>query len=159
MLHVPRPLVQHDIVLTPPQHLQRQPRDIRLVRELCHGREQALEVEDYGAREGQAAQGLPVDAQVAPGDGEPRELVGSVLLVRVAGGHEERFVDFEAPTAALDGLLRGEFGEETGCGWGFSLVLLSLARSCGEDCMKNRKKEICRKKKTHRSMLNRIFSA
>lgn len=41
------------------------------------------------------------------------ELDLAVFLVGIAGGHEERGVDFEAPGAALDGAGGGEFGEVT----------------------------------------------
>lgn len=44
-------------------------------------------------------------------DGEGGELVEAVLFVGVAGGHEEGFVDFETPGAALDGAVGGEAGE------------------------------------------------
>ena len=37
-------------------------------------------------------------------------------LVRVAGWHEEGFVDFETPGAALNGAGGGEAGEEAGVG-------------------------------------------
>lgn len=47
-------------------------------------------------------------------EGEVGVLVEAVLLVRVAGGHEERGVYFEAPGAALDGAGGGEFGEVAG---------------------------------------------
>jgi len=36
--------------------------------------------------------------------------------VRVAGGHEEGFVDFETPGAALDRAVGGEAGEVSGEG-------------------------------------------
>lgn len=54
---------------------------------------------------------MPVDAEVDAREGQGGGLGGAVLFARVAGGHEERFVDFETPGAALDGAGRGELGE------------------------------------------------
>ena len=50
------------------------------------------------------------------GEGEVRlrELNFPIFFVRVAGGHEQRSVDFEAPGTALDGPSGGKFGEVTG---------------------------------------------
>lgn len=76
-----------------------------------NGGEECFEIEDDGSREGEAAERLPVDAQVAGGEGEGGGLGCAVVGVRVAGGHEEGLVDFEAPGAALDGFVRGHFGE------------------------------------------------
>lgn len=42
------------------------------------------------------------------------ELDLAVFFVGIAGGHEERGVDFEAPGAALDGAGGGKFGEVAG---------------------------------------------
>ena len=110
MLHVPRALVRHDLPLSLPQHLGDELGHARLGAELLDRREERFEVEDDGAAEGEAAQGLPVHAQVNAREGEIGDLAGAEVFVRVAGGHEERSVDFEAPGAALDGVV----GEETG---------------------------------------------
>ncbi len=84
--------------------------------ELLDGREERLEVEDDGAAEGEPAQRLPVDAEVDAAEGQVGDLVGAEVLVRVTGGHEEGFVDFETPGAALDGAVGGEVGEVSGLG-------------------------------------------
>ena len=47
---------------------------------------------------------MPVYAEVDTREGEGLVLVAAKGFVRVAGGHEERGVDFETPGAALDGL-------------------------------------------------------
>ena len=111
MLNMPGALVPHQTVLTLLQQLSHERRNIRLVAELRDGSEEGLEVEDDGAGEGQAAQGLPVDAQVDAREGERGGLRGAVGFARVARRHPERGVDFEAPGAALDGAGGGEFGE------------------------------------------------
>lgn len=90
--------------------------------ELLHGREECFEVEDNGAAQREAAEGLPIDAEVDTGEWELgfRELGFAEFLVGVAGGHEERGVDLEAPGAALNGAGGGEFGEVAGremCQW------------------------------------------
>lgn len=124
MFHMPRIFILHQRPLPLPQHLQTQRRDIRFVSEFLDGREQRFEIEDDGTGEGEAAQGLPVDAQVDAGEGERGELVGAVEFVGVAGGHEEGGVDFETPGAALDGAVGGEAGEVAVGGRGVSLGLV-----------------------------------
>ncbi len=114
MFHMPRIFILHQGPLPLPQHLEHQRRHIRFVSELLDGREERFEVEDDGAAEGQAAQRLPVDAEVDAGQGEVGDLEGAEVLVGVAGGHEEGLVDFEAPGAALDGLVGREAGEVSG---------------------------------------------
>ena len=111
MLHMPRALVAHQPLLAFFQDLGHQRRDIRFVAEFRHGREERFEIEDDGAGEGQAPEGLPVDAEVDAREREGGRLGGAVGFARVAGRHEERFVDFQTPRAALDGAGRGEFGE------------------------------------------------
>ena len=108
---MPRILVLHHRPLPLPQHLGYQRRHVRLVAKLLDGREERFEVEDDGAAEGQAAQRLPVDAEVDAGDGEVRDLVAAEILVGVARGHEQGFVDFKAPRAALDGSVGREARE------------------------------------------------
>ena len=70
MLDMPRVLVPHDLGLALPQHLQQQRGHVGLVPELADRREERFEVEDYGAGEGEAAEGLPVYAQVDAREGE-----------------------------------------------------------------------------------------
>jgi len=48
---------------------------------------------------------------VDAGEGEVGVLVVAVLFVGVAGRHEEGFVNFETPGAALDGAVGGEARE------------------------------------------------
>lgn len=62
MLHMPRVLVPHDLGLALPEHLQQQRRHVGLVPELGDWREERFEVEDHGAGEGEAPEGLPVYA-------------------------------------------------------------------------------------------------
>ena len=112
MLNMPRILILHHSCLPLIQHLQYQARDVRLIAELRYGCEDCFEIEDYGARQWQAAEGLPVDALVAAGEGEVGGLEVAVVFVGVAGGHVEGLVDFEAPGTALDGFVGGHFGEE-----------------------------------------------
>ena len=129
MLRVPGILILENILLALLQDLRYERRDEGLVGELAHGREERLEVEDDGAGEGQAAQRLPVDAEVTPVEGQGWGLAVAVRFVGVAGRHVERRVDFEAPAAALDGLGGRHFGEVSGVGglvlrwrdetWGF----------------------------------------
>ncbi len=57
---------------------------------------------------------MPVYAQMDAGEGEGGGLCRAEGFVRVAGGHEEGFVDFETPGAALDGAVGGEAGEVAG---------------------------------------------
>ncbi len=70
MLDVPRILILHQRLFSLPKHLAAQRRHIGLVAEFFEGREERFEVEDDGAGEGEAAQGLPVNAQVDAGKGE-----------------------------------------------------------------------------------------
>lgn len=111
VLDVPRTLVLHQALLAFLQYSRQQGGHVGFVAELGHGREERFEVEDDGAAEGQAAERLPVDAEVDAGEGEVGLLVGAEVSVGVAGGHEEGSVDFEAPGAALDGSVWGEAGE------------------------------------------------
>lgn len=67
MLDVPRVLVLHHVALTLSQHLGAQGGHVGLVAEFRNGREERFEVEDDGAAEGHAAQGLPVHAEMDPG--------------------------------------------------------------------------------------------
>ena len=97
MLHMPRALILHEAFLPLPQDLAQQRGDVRLVAELFDRREQRFEVEDDGPREGQPPQRLPVDAQVDAREGQLGGLHVAVGFVRVAGGHEEWGVEFEAP--------------------------------------------------------------
>lgn len=57
---------------------------------------------------------MPVDAQVCAQEREVGGLEVAVFLVRVAGRHVQRLIDFETPGAALDRLGGGHFGEEAG---------------------------------------------
>lgn len=111
MLHMPRTLILHEGPLPLLQHLRQQRRHIRFVSKLLYRREERFEVEDDGAAQGQAAERLPVDAEVDAGEGEVGDLEGAEVFVRVAGGHEEWGVDFEAPGAALDGAVGWEMGK------------------------------------------------
>lgn len=70
MLHMPRILILHDLGLALPEDLEQEGGHVRFVPELGHGREERFEIEDYGAREREAAEGLPVYAQVDAGEGE-----------------------------------------------------------------------------------------
>ena len=114
MLHMPRILILHETPLALAQDGAQQRRHVRLVAQVLQRREQRLEVEHDRAGERQPAQGLPVDAQVDAREREVRRLGKPVRLVRVAGRHEERGVELEAPGAALDGARGGEFGEVAG---------------------------------------------
>ena len=111
MLDVPRVLVRHDGPLALAQDAGHERRHVRLGAEPLDGREERLEVENDGAAEGEAAQRLPVDAEVDAGEGQVQHLQAAEVLVRVAGGHEEGLVDFEAPGSALDGAVGREAGE------------------------------------------------
>src|SRR5271163_5255052 len=113
VLHMPCVLVRHNVFLAVLQHLQDDAGHVGLVAELGHLREERLEVEDDGAGEWEAAERLPVDAQVATVEGQFRTLEVAVLLMWVAGRHIKGLIDFEAPRAALDGLEAGHFGEES----------------------------------------------
>ena len=124
VLGMPRVLVLHEILLALLQHLEQQTRHVRLVAELADGGEDGGEVEDDGARQRQPTQRLPVDAQVHARDVVPRVLGVAQLFVRVPGRHEERFVDFETPGAALDGFVRGFLGEVAGRCQRFSMGLI-----------------------------------
>lgn len=125
MLHMPRILILHNLLLTLAEDLQQQGGDVGFVAEGGDGGEERFEVEDDRAGEGEAAQGLPVDAQVDAGEGEGGggELGEAVLFVWVAGRHEEGVIDFETPGAALDGAGGGEFGEVAVRERGVSLVV------------------------------------
>ena len=100
---------------------------MRLVTKLLDGCEERFEVEDDGAAEGHAAQRLPVDAEVDTGDGEVGDLVAAEVLMGVAGGLEERVVDFKAAGAALDG---SSEGGRSSC---FEIDMVSEAISVEED--------------------------
>lgn len=114
MFHMPRILILHQRLLALPQHLQTQRRHIRFGSKILERREERFEIEDDGAGEGEAAERLPVHAEVDAVEGQGGQLVVAESLVRVARGHEEGFVDFEAPGAALDGAVGGEAGEVSG---------------------------------------------
>jgi len=55
MLHMPRILIFHQVLLPLPQHLRTQCRYVRFVAEILDGREERLEIEDDGAGKGEAA--------------------------------------------------------------------------------------------------------
>ena len=118
MFHMPRTLIPQQPLLPLHQHLLQQFRHIRFLPQILQGREQSFEVEDDGAGEGEAAEGLPVDAEVDAGEGEEvgGELRGVEGEVGVGRGGEEGTVDFEGPGAALDGAGGGEAGE-VAVGW------------------------------------------
>ena len=63
MLNRPRALILHDALLTLHQHLLQQLGYIRLRTEVRERREERLKVEDDEAGHGEAAQGLPIDAE------------------------------------------------------------------------------------------------
>lgn len=111
---MPRILILHEGPFPLLQHLCQQRRHVRLGSELLYGREERFEIEDDGAAEGQATERLPVDAEVDAGDGEVGDLEGAEVFVGVTGGHEEGFVDFEAPGAALDRAVGREVREVSG---------------------------------------------
>ena len=115
MLHMPRILILHQGPLPLLQHLRQQRRYIRFASKLLYRREERFEVEDDGAAQRQAAERLPVDAEMDAGEGKVGDLEGAEVFVRVARGHEERSVDFEAPGAALDGAEGWKVGEVS-CG-------------------------------------------
>lgn len=142
MLHVPRALVLHERLLPVPEDLGEQRRHVRFGPEVVERGEERLEVEDDGAGEGEAAEGLPVDAQVDAGDGEVGHLAGAEVFVGVAGRHEEGGVDLETPGAALDGAVGGEVGEVAG------VVARSVGQRVGEDV----------KEGTYRSIENSILA-
>ena len=75
MLYMPCVLIIHDAFLTFFQDFQQEGRDIGFGTEVGDRGEERLEVEDYGAGEGEAAQGLPVDAEVDAWKGEQRSPV------------------------------------------------------------------------------------
>lgn len=103
MFHMPRALILHEGPLPLLQHLRQQRRHIRFASKLLYWREERFEVEDDGAAQRQAAERLPVNAEMDAGDGEVGDLEGAEIFVGVARGHEEGGIDFEAPGAALDG--------------------------------------------------------
>ena len=149
MLHMPRALVAHQPLLALFQNLGHQRRDIGIVAEFRHRREERFEIEDDGAGEGQAPQGLPVDAEVDAREREAGRLASAVGFARVAGRHEEGGVDFETPRAALDGAGRGEFGEVA--------VVGVRGQSTSLGAMKREDSGLTNKE-TYRSMENSIFS-
>ena len=93
MFHMPRILVLHEIFLPLADDLEDQAGDVGFVAKFCEWREDGFEVEDDAAGEGQAAQGLPVDAQVDARDVQVRGLEVAVFLVRIAWGHVEWLVN------------------------------------------------------------------
>lgn len=112
VLGVPGVLVLHEAVLAVGQHLLDEAGHVGLVAELGERREEGLEVEDDGGRQGQAAQRLPVDAEMNTLGRQGGVLDVAVGTVRVPGRHVEGLVDLEAPGAALDGPGGGHLGEE-----------------------------------------------
>lgn len=94
MLHMPRILIAHDALLPLAQDRGQQGGDIGFVAEAGQGGEERFEVEHDRAGEGEAAEGLPVDAEVHAPEGERGRLAVSVLFVWVVGWHEDRLVDF-----------------------------------------------------------------
>lgn len=115
MLHMPRILVLHKTPLSLVQYLQHQARNIRFVPKVLDGREECFEIEHNGAGQREAPKSLPVHAQIAAREIESGGLLAAVCFVGVAGRHVEGRVDFEAPGAALDGLIGGLFGEVSVC--------------------------------------------
>lgn len=114
MLDMPCILILHQSPFPLAEHLGAQRGHVGFVAELLEGREERFEVEDDGAREGETAQRLPVDAQVDAREGQGGGLGEPEGFVRVRGRHEERGVNFESPGAALDGAGGREFGEVSG---------------------------------------------
>nr|POE59018.1 hypothetical protein CFP56_24288 [Quercus suber] len=111
VLRMPGVLVLHESLLAFAEVLEHQGRDVGLVAELGDGVEQSLEIEHDGGGQREATQGLPVDAQMAAVEGVGGILGVAEVHVGIAGRHEERGVDLEAPGAALDGLLDRLLGE------------------------------------------------
>jgi len=103
MLHVPGILIFHERPLCALEDLDQEGGDVWLIAEVGDGGEDGSEVEDDASAQGESSQGLPIDAKVAFLDREVFFLIFSVLLVRVAGGHEEWFPDLESPAASLYG--------------------------------------------------------
>jgi hypothetical protein len=64
MLSAISPLVRHQISLPVLQNLKQETWHTWFICQRSHGCEQSFEVEDYGAREREAAEGLPVYAKV-----------------------------------------------------------------------------------------------
>ena len=62
---------------------------------------------------------MPVNAEMDAREGKFRVLDFAVLFVRIARGHEEGFVNFKTPRAALDGAISGKTGEPAA--WGLEL--------------------------------------
>lgn len=111
VLHVPRALVLHQILLAPLEHFVAQRGNVRFISELGDGREERFEVEDDRCADGEAAEGLPVNAQMASFEAESRRLGQTVRLVGVAGRHEKRRVHLETPRSTLDWARRRELGK------------------------------------------------
>ncbi len=111
MLHVPRALVLHQVFLAPLEQFVAQRGNVRFISELGDGREERFEVEDDRCADGEAAEGLPVNAQMAPFKAESRGLGQAVRLVGVAGRHEKGRVHFETPRSTLDRARRRELGK------------------------------------------------
>lgn len=108
---MPGILVLHHILLPLLEHLRNQRRDVCFSLELLDRREQGFEVEDDSARDGEATEGLPVDAKVDTIESQLGSLEVAVLLMWVARRHEEGSVNFETPGAALDGTVGGHARE------------------------------------------------
>lgn len=105
MQNVLRALVVHDLRVSFPQDASHQVGDVGLVPEVGERGEEGLEVEDDGTRTREAAQSLPVDAEEDVVDGETGILLGALREFGVGLLEEERFADFEAPGATLNGFL------------------------------------------------------
>lgn len=114
MLHMPSALIAHETLLAAFQDCRKQSRDVGLAAEVGERGEEGFKVKDDGAGKGQAAQGLPVHAQVDAGKREVRDLAEAVGGVGILGRHEHWLVDFESPGAALDGAGSGQLGEVAG---------------------------------------------
>lgn len=111
VLDMPGILVLHHILLPLLEHLRNQRWDVWFSLELLDRREQGFEVEDDSARDGEATEGLPVDAKVDTIESQLGILEVAVFLMWVAWRHEEGSVDFETPRAALDGTVSGHARE------------------------------------------------
>lgn len=81
----------------PVDDLQQQRGHVRLLAEVRHGREQRFEVEDDACRQREAAERLPIDAEVDSWESQFGSLEVAVFLMRITRRHIEGLVDSKPP--------------------------------------------------------------
>lgn len=121
MLHMPRALVLHKILLSVLEHFVAKRGDMRLISELGDRREESFEVKDDSCTEREAAQCLPIDSEMTAREGEGGGLGEAVGFVRISGWHEKRGVHFETPRSTLNRPRGGQFREISTKEWSLAL--------------------------------------